>query len=133
MPMQLAPKATLKFLDEHRRGRLDLLEEYELTPWAALYAALHQFGYPNNKLPKGKQSTFSYVFTTAYDGLFVELSDFKAYVTVHLLYTDSAGEEMAQRYREELAQAGRELLAGLKRPVDHFGALFDPTHCTFTE
>lgn len=49
--MQLADKATLKFLDDHRRGRIDLLEEYDLPPWGAVYAALHHFGYPNNKLP----------------------------------------------------------------------------------
>jgi hypothetical protein len=131
--MQLADKATLKFLDEHRRGRLDLVEEYELPPWAAVYAALHRFGYPNNKLPKGKQSTFSYVFETDYDGLFLELADFKAYVTVHLVYTDSAGEEMAQRHRNELADVAGELIDTLKQPVDHFGSIFDPANPTFTE
>jgi len=131
--MELASKTALKFLDEHRRGRLDLAEEYDLTPWACAYMALHLFGYPNNKLPKGKQSTFSYVFLTPYDGLFLELSDFKAFVTVHLVYSDVAGQEMAERHKEELrAQAGK-LLARLKGPVDHFGALFDPLTCTFTE
>lgn len=130
---ELATKAALKFLDDHRRGRLDLVEEYDLTPWAASYAALHLFGYPNNKLPKGKQSTFSYVFNTPYDGLFLELSDFKAYVTVHLVYSDVAGEEMAQKYKEELRAKAKQLLDRLRQPVDHFGALFDPLHCTFTE
>src|SRR5262245_10623902 len=100
--MKLADKVRLKNLDDHRRGRLDLVEEYHLTPWAALYAAVHHFGYPNNKIPKGKQSTFSYVFETQYDGLFIEFSDFKAYVATHLVYTDIAGEEMAQQHRDEL-------------------------------
>ncbi|MBE7490358.1 MAG: hypothetical protein HS108_01135 [Planctomycetes bacterium] len=130
---ELASKSALKFLDEHRRGRLDLVEEYELTPWAAAYAALHRFGYPNNKLPKGKQSTFSYVFTTPYDGLYLELSDFKAYVTMHLVYSDVAGEEMAQKHKEELRGLAKDVLKQLRQPVDHFGALFDPLHCTFTE
>lgn len=131
--MQLADKATLKFLDDHRRGRLDLIEEYDLPPWGAVYAALHHFGYPNNKLPKGKQSTFSYVFETEYDGLFLELADFKAYVAVHLIYTDSAGEEMAQRHRKELADVASGLIEILRQPVDHFGAIFDPANATFTE
>lgn len=130
---ELASKSALKFLDEHRRGRLDLAEEYELTPWAAAYAALHLFGYPNNKLPKGKQSTFSYIFTTDYDGLYLELSDFKAYVTVHLVYSDVAGEDMAQKYKHELKGRAQEVLQRLRQPVDHFGALFDPIQCTFTE
>lgn len=131
--MELTDKRTLRFIDEHRRGRLDLLEEYDLTPWAVLYAALHHFGYPNNKIPDGKQSTFSYVFNTAYDGLYVELSDFKAYVTAHLIYTDVAGEEMAQKHREEMRHAAEDLVQTLKQPVDHFGTLFDPTTATFTE
>lgn len=54
-------------------------------------------------------------------------------MTVHLVYSDVAGEEMAQRYREELQTRARELLQRLRQPVDHFGALFDPIHCTFTE
>ena len=131
--MELADKRTLKFIDDHRRGRLDLLEEYDLTPWAAMYASLHHFGYPNNKIPDGKQSTFSYVFMTAYDGLYVELSDFKAYVTAHLIYTDVAGEEMAQKHRDEMRHAAEDLVETLKQPVDHFGTLFDPTSLTFTE
>ncbi len=131
--LELADKATLKFLDDHRRGRLDLAEDYDLTPWAAIYSALHHFGYPNNKLPKGKQSTFSYVFKTEWDGLFLELSDFKAYVTVHLVYTDSAGEEMAQKYRNAMKTFAQELIDMLKQPVDHFGTLFDPVNTTFTE
>jgi hypothetical protein len=129
----LANKATLKFLDDNRRGRLDLVEEYDLPPWGAVYAALHHFGFPNNKLPSGKQSTFSYVFKTDYDGLYLEVSDFKAYVTVHLIYTDVAGEEMAQRHRHELAGKAAEVIAILKQPVDHFGTIFDPVNCTFTE
>lgn len=131
--MELAEKRTLKFIDEHRRGRLDLLEEYDLTPWATLYAALHHFGYPNNKIPEGKQSTFSYVFETTYDGLYIELSDFKAYVTAHLIYTDVAGEEMAQKHRDEMRSGAVDLIETLKQPVDHFGTLFDPTTATFTE
>jgi hypothetical protein len=131
--MELTDKRALKFLDEHRRGRLDLLEEYELPPWAAMYSALHHFGYPNNKIPSGKQSTFSYVFNTAYDGLYLELSDFKAFLTVHLIYTDVAGEEMAQKHRDEMRQAGAALIETLKQPVDHFGALYDPTTASFTE
>jgi hypothetical protein len=131
--LQLTDKRALKFLDEHRRGRLDLLEEYELSPWAAMYSALHHFGYPNNKVPKGKQSTFSYVFNTSYDGLYVELSDFKAFLTVHLIYTDVAGEEMAQRHRDEMRRIGQQLIDTLKQPVDHFGALYDPTTASFTE
>jgi hypothetical protein len=131
--VELTDKRALKFLDEHRRGRLDLLEEYELAPWAAMYSALHHFGYPNNKVPKGKQSTFSYVFNTAYDGLYIELSDFKAYLTVHLIYTDVAGEEMAQKHREQLRQGAIDLIETLKQPVDHFGALYDPTTASFTE
>jgi hypothetical protein len=131
--MHLADKATLKFLDDHRRGRLDLAEEYELPPWGAVYAALHHFGYPNNTLPKGKQSTFSYVFETAYDGLFLELSDFKAFVTVHLIYTDVAGEDMAQKHRKELVGVANDLIETLKQPVDHFGAIFGPANATFTE
>jgi hypothetical protein len=130
---QLANKATLKFLDDHRRGRLDLHEEYEVSPWGILYAALHHFGYPNNKLPKGKQSTYSYVFKTAFDGLYIELSDFKAYVTVHLIYTDVAGEEMARHHREEMASHAEALLEKLKTPVDHFGMIYDPVNATFTE
>lgn len=131
--MQLADKATLKFLDDHRRGRIDLLEEYDLPPWGAVYAALHHFGYPNNKLPAGKQSTFSYMFKTPYDGLFLELSDFKAYVTVHLVYTDSAGEQMAQKHKDEMTRVATDLLETLKQPVDHFGTIFDPANATFTE
>lgn len=131
--MELATEHSLKFLDDHRRGRLDLVEEYDVTPWACAYAALHLFGYPNNKLPKGKQSTFSYVFNTPYDGLFLELSDFKAYVTVHLVYSDVAGEEMAQRYKDELRKRANELIKRLRQPVEHFGTLFDPLTCTFTE
>ncbi|MCA8914995.1 MAG: hypothetical protein KDB90_06250 [Planctomycetes bacterium] len=131
--MELTDKRTLKFVDEHRRGRLDLLEEYELAPWAAMYSALHHFGYPNNKIPEGKQSTFSYVFNTDYDGLYVELSDFKAYVTSHLIYTDVAGEEMAQKHRDEMRHAAEALIETLKQPVDHFGKLFDPANSTFTE
>lgn len=131
--MELASAHALSFLDEHRRGRLDLAEEYDVTPWACCYAALHRFGYPNNRLPKGKQSTFSYVFTTPYDGLFLELSDFKAFVTVHLVYSDVAGLEMAERHKEELRGQAQKLLALLKEPVDHFGTLFDPLNCTFTE
>jgi hypothetical protein len=131
--VELTDKRTLKFIDDHRRGRLDLLEEYELAPWAAMYAALHHFGYPNNKIPEGKQSTFSYVFNTAYDGLYIELSDFKAFITVHLLYTDVAGEEMAQKHREEMRRAAEDLIETLKQPVDHFGTLFDPMNPTFTE
>ncbi|MCA8919045.1 MAG: hypothetical protein KDB32_08195 [Planctomycetes bacterium] len=131
--MELADKRTLKFIDDHRRGRLDLVEEYEMTPWAAVYAALHHIGYPNNKIPKGKQSSFSYVFNTSYDGLYIELSDFKAYVTAHLIYTNVAGEEMAQKHREEMRRAAEELIETLKSPVDHFGTLFDPTSVTFTE
>jgi hypothetical protein len=131
--MELTDKRALKFLDEHRRGRLDLLEEYELSPWAAMYSALHHFGYPNNKIPSGKQSTFSYVFNTAYDGLYLELSDFKAFLTVHLIYTDMAGEEMAQKHRDEMRKAAAELIETLKQPVDHFGALYDPTTASFTE
>ena len=131
--MELTSKENLKILDEQRRGRLDLVEDYEVPPWGAAYAALHRFGYPNNKLPKGKQSTFSYVFDTEYDGLFLELSDFKAYVTVHLIYTDAAGEESATQHREELTRAAGELIATLKEPVDHFGAIYDPITCTFTE
>jgi hypothetical protein len=130
---RLADKAALKFLDDHRRGRLDLIEEYDLPPWGAIYSALHRFGYPNNKLPKGKQSTFSYVFQTEYDGLYLELSDFKAYVTVHLMYTDVAGEEMAQHHRSELTEKARDLVEELKKPVDHFGTIFDPMNATFTE
>ena len=131
--MELTDKRALKFLDEHRRGRLDLLEEYDLSPWAAMYSALHHFGYPNNKIPSGKQSTFSYVFNTAYDGLYLELSDFKAFLTVHLIYTDMAGEEMAQKHRDEMRKAGQGLIETLKQPVDHFGALYDPTTASFTE
>ncbi|MCC6574626.1 MAG: hypothetical protein IT462_12655 [Planctomycetes bacterium] len=131
--MKLADKSRLKYLDEHRRGRLDLAEEYDLTPWAALYAGVHAYGYPNNKIPKGKQSTFSYVFETPYDGLFLELADFKAYVAMHLIYTDIAGEEMAQQHRDEMRLTAQEIIRTLKAPVDHFGTLFDPTHCTFTE
>lgn len=131
--MELADKRTLKFIDDHRRGRLDLVEEYEMTPWATMYSALHHIGYPNNKIPKGKQSSFSYVFNTAYDGLYIELSDFKAYVTAHLIYTDVAGEEMAQKHRDEMRHGAEELIETLKRPVDHFGTLFDPTSVTFTE
>lgn len=131
--MDLAPQSALSFLEEHRRGRLDLAEEYDLTPWSCSYAALHHFGYPNHRLPKGKQSTFSYVFVTPYDGLFLELSDFKAFVTVHLAYSDVAGLEMAERHKEELRAQAQKLLAQLKEPVDHFGALFDPLTCTFTE
>lgn len=131
--MTLTGKAQLKFLDEHRRGRLDLLEEYELSPWAAIYAALHHFGYPNNKIPRGKQSTFSYIFNTPYDGLHIELSDFKAFITAHLAYTDVAGEEMAEKHREEMTQIAEGLVAVLKRPVDHFGVLFDPLQLNFTE
>ena len=100
---------------------------------AAIYAALHHFGYPNNKIPEGKQSTFSYVFNTAYDGLYIELSDFKAFITVHLVYTDVAGEEMAQKHRDEMRRAGEDLIETLKQPVDHFGTLFDPMNPTFTE
>lgn len=131
--MELTDKRTLKFIDDHRRGRLDLLEEYDLTPWSAMYSGLHHFGYPNNKIPSGKQSSFSYVFNTAYDGLYIELSDFKAFITVHLVYTDVAGEEMAQKHRDEMRGAAAELIDQLKKPVDHFGALFDPTSVTFTE
>jgi hypothetical protein len=131
--MELADKRALKLLDDHRRGRLDLLEEYDLSPWAAVYSALHHFGYPNNKIPEGKQSTFSYVFTTPYDGLYVELSDFKAYVTAHLIYSDVAGEEMAQKHRNEMRRASEELIETLKQPVDHFGTLFDPLNPVFTE
>lgn len=131
--VKLTSKAQLKFLDEHRRGRLDLLEEYELAPWAAIYAALHHFGYPNNKIPKGKQSTFSYVFDTPYDGLHIELSDFKAYITAHLAYTDVAGEDMAQKHRDEMTKIAEDLVATLKKPVDHFGVLFDPIQLSFTE
>lgn len=131
--MELASENTLKFLDEQRRGRLDLAEEYDLTPWACAYAALHVFGYPNNKLPKGKQSTFSYLFSTQYDGLFLELSDFKAFVTVHLVYSDVAGLDMAERHKQELRAEAQKLLTRLKQPVDHFGTLFDPLNCTFTE
>lgn len=131
--MQLADKATLKFLDDHRRGRLDLVEEYDLPPWGAVYAALHHYGYPNNKLPKGKQSTFSYIFDSPYDGLFLELSDFKAYVAVHLVYTDIAGEEMAHKHKEELRKVAEMLMETLRQPVDHFGAIFDPANATFTE
>jgi hypothetical protein len=131
--MELTDKRALKFLDEHRRGRLDLLEEYDLSPWAAMYSALHHFGYPNNKIPNGKQSTFSYVFNTAYDGLYLELSDFKAFLTVHLIYTDVAGEEMAQKHRDEMRKASGDLIETLKQPVDHFGALYDPTTASFTE
>ena len=131
--MKLTGKAQLKFLDEHRRGRLDLLEEYELAPWAGVYSALHHFGYPNNKIPEGKQSTFSYIFDTPYDGLHIELSDFKAYITAHLVYTDVAGEEMAQKHREEMTKTAEDLVATLKKPVDHFGVLFDPIQLSFTE
>jgi hypothetical protein len=131
--MELANKAVLKFLDDHKRGRLDLIEDYELTPWGACYAALHRFGYPNNKLPKGKQSTFSYVFATPYDGLFLEFSDFKAYVTVHLIYTDMAGEEMALAHRDRMVAIAQDLLETLKQPTDHFGMLYDPVTCSFTE
>lgn len=131
--IKLTGKAQLKFLDEHRRGRLDLLEEYDLSPWAAVYSALHHIGYPNNKVPRGKQSTFSYIFDTPYDGLHIELSDFKAYITAHLAYTDVAGEEMALQHREELTAMARDLIGILKRPVDHFGVLFDPLNLSFTE
>lgn len=131
--LELADAAALRFLDDHRRGRLDLAEDYDLTPWAAVYSALHHFGYPNHKLPKGKQSTFSYVFKTDWDGLFLEVSDFKAYVTVHLAYTDSAGEDMAQKHREGMKLFAAELIEMLKQPVDHFGTLFDPVNTTFTE
>lgn len=131
--MQLTDKTTLKYLDEHRRGRLDLIEEYELSPWGVIYSALHRFGYPNNKLPKGKQSTFSYVFNTPYEGLYLELGDFKAFVTVHLVYTDVAGEDSALEHREEMTEVARKLIALLREPVEHFGAIFDPLDCTFTE
>ncbi len=129
----LTKKSSLRFLDEHRRGRLDLVEEYDVSPWSAIYSALHNFGYPNNKIATGKQSTFSYIFDTDYDGLYLELADFKAYLTVHLLYTDAAGEEMAQKHREELSEAAQQIVDQLKQPVDHFGTLFDPLHDTFTE
>jgi hypothetical protein len=131
--ISLTKKSMLRFLDEHRRGRLDLVEEYELTPWSAMYSALHNYGYPNNKIAPGKQSTFSYIFDTAYDGLYLELADFKAYLTVHLLYTDVAGEEMATQHRDELHEIAKQVIEQLKKPIDHFGTLFDPMTDTFTE
>lgn len=131
--MKLSNKSTLKFLDENRRGRLDLLEVYDLPPWVAIYAALHRFGYPNNKLTNDSQSTFSYIFNTEFDGLFIELSDFKAFVTVNLVYTDAAGEDGANEHRESLTEVARELVEALKTPVDHFGAMFDPATSSFTE
>lgn len=129
----LTKKSSLRFLDEHRRGRLDLIEDYEVSPWSAVYSALHSFGYPNNKIASDKKSTFSYMFDTAYDGLYLELSDLKAYITVHLVYTDVAGEEMAQTHRDELHKIAEQIIEQLKKPVDHFGTLFDPLHDTFTE
>lgn len=131
--MKLASQTGLKFLDETRRGRIDLIEDYEITPWACAYAALHRFGYPNNPIPRGKQSTFSYIFDTPYDGLYLELSDFKAYVTVHLVYSDAAGDEMAQQHRDELYERAMQLIENLRQPVEHFGTLFDPMTCTFTD
>ncbi len=131
--LKLADKKTLRALEQHKRGRLDLFEIYDVTPWAALYGAVHHWGYPNNKIPAGKQSTFSYIFETAYDGLFIELSDFKAYVALHVVYTDTAGQDAAESHRDELKKLGEEVLDILHLPVDHFGALFDPVHQTFTE
>ncbi|KAA0211630.1 hypothetical protein EDM80_10940 [bacterium] len=130
---KLADAKTLLQLDQHRRGRVDLAEVYDVTPWAALYSAVHHWGYPNNAIPPGKQSTFSYVFESDYDGLFIELSDFKAYVALYIVYTDVAGQEAAESHREELRLAAEKIVEVLRMPVDHFGALFDPVHATFTE
>ena len=131
--LKLADKKTLRGLEQHRRGRLDLFEIYDITPWAALYSAVHHWGYPNNKIPSGKESTFSYVFETAYDGLYIELSDFKAFVVLHVVYTDTAGQDAAESHRDELKQQAEDIVDTLHLPVDHFGALFDPVHQTFTE
>ncbi len=130
---KLADKKSLKQLEQHRRGRLDLFEIYDITPWAALYSAVHHWGYPNNKIPPGKQSTFSYIFETVYDGLFLELSDFKAFVSLHVVYTDIADQEAAEGHRAELKTQAEKIVDRLHLPVDHFGALFDPVHATFTE
>ncbi len=128
-----ADKATIKQLDRDRRGRLELAESYDLSPWAALYSALHHFGYPNNKVPKGKESTFSYVFRTDFDGLFIELSDFRALVAVHLVYTDAVGQDAALTQRDALQQIANEMLGMLSKPVDHFGVVYDPLTSTFTD
>ena len=124
-----ADKASVKRLDRDPVKRETLAEADDLAPWAALYASVHHFGYPNNKVTTGSESTFSYLFESGVDGVWMELADHRASVVVRAV----SGDTDISDNRDTLAATAQDLLAILRKPVHHFGLVFDPLQSQFAE